>query len=1212
MTEKTTCKKCGSDLPPNAPAGVCPRCLLQAGLLESSPEASAATDATILTDSTAPSDRTNDLPTASSKTIPEPGEKIRYFGEYELLSEIARGGMGVVYRARQVRLNRIVALKMILAGQFASPVDVQRFHTEAEAAAQLDHPGIVPIYEVGEYEGHHFFTMGFVEGGSLAARLKDGPIAPRDTVPLVLQVAEAVQYAHEKGVIHRDLKPANILLDHNTVPRITDFGLAKNVNRDSGLTATGQVMGTPSYMPPEQASGNIAEVKEAADVYSLGAILYALLTGRPPFQADNALDTLMQVLEREPVSLRQLNPKIPRDLETICLKCLEKDPRRRYPGARQLAADLQRYLIHEPIQARRATAAERVSKWGRRHPVWATLVGVIVVGVVIALSSAAWYVRDLRDRHVQSLLQQAHLTRLSGDVDGAYTLVREAAQSRHDLAVRQVAVEAVVSPHSRPVFSLPFGFRVIGAAFSTDGRRLVAAGIVKQDLPQGAGNTIAKETVKKPDLVTLSADLPPGNAGVKVWDIHSGTLLGELAWDESGRIMPAVNSAGDLLAVPQVGGAIALWSPDTGKVVMQLPETAPLMSPLAFSSDGQWLAVADPQNLHVWNCRTGELERKRSTATFLCFAGHDAIWVRERAGAGGANDWEGRLARWRLDNDSVETFGPEDAIPLALSGDGRRAALRQLTNGQLDIYDLATGQRLTELSTVGRVFAMVKFSADGNRFAVQLPMEEPDSLRIYEVSNGTGLTQEHPLYQRTISEPLLRLVRPSAETDSRHAREFDERSPFADLGIEFVGDRPLLANSTAQRLSVTNVRTGEVSRLAPNGTDGLAVWTADGSQFAFVRHGMFQTYANGSVFCQVDRDRIVQFAGPPQPGGRPPTGGAVSSSGGSILEIRDLVQCTESADFSGESLSFVLNGEMLVSTHQLWRVRRNDGRLRLEPYLAAFPYDHIRSVVADEVWSTQIDTESSRLLLKKLHPSAREIAVPISRGSSPRVAFSSDARRAFVASLSSLETPPAGGEPRMVYQLWDLAAADRPEAEWVPAGEAYNARGNCGPAAFSPDGCILASAAFASNGIELWDVATHKPLRWLTDPENQLYYNLAFTPNGRHLVANGSHPGFSVWDLSSGSHHTIGKDLSLSSAFAVSADGRTLAASDTKSVLHLWSLPDGKELARWYGGSSVGTAIAFHPDGTLLVTCGGGRMSDVRFWDLAAIRVKLEELGLDW
>ena len=198
----------------------------------------------------------------------------------------------------------------------------------------------------------------------------------------------------------------------------------------------------------------------------------------------------------------------------------------------------------------------------------------------------------------------------------------------------------------------------------------------------------------------------------------------------------------------------------------------------------------------------------------------------------------------------------------------------------------------------------------------------------------------------------------------------------------------------------------------------------------------------------------------------------------------------------------------------------------------------------------------------------------------------------------------------MVYQLWDLAAADRPEAEWAPAGEAYDARGNCGPAAFSPDGRILASAAFVSNGIELWDVATRKPLRWLTDPENQLYYNLAFTPNGRHLLAKGSRLGISIWDLSSGSHHTIGKDLSLSSAFAVSAD--TLAASDSKSVLHLWSLPDGKELARWNGGSSVGTAIAFHPDGTLLVTCGGGRMSDVRFWDLAAIRVELEELGLDW
>jgi serine/threonine protein kinase len=364
---------------------------------ESSPDmVSSGNDVTILADSAASSALANEGPTvgggASSRNTPQTGEKVRYFGEYELLTEIARGGMGVVYRARQVRLNRIVALKMILAGQFVGPADVQRFHTEAEAAAQLDHPGIVPIYEVGEHEGHHFFTMGFVDGGSLATRLLVGPLAPREAALLVQQIAEAVQYAHEHGVIHRDLKPANILLDRAGQPRITDFGLAKIIHHDSGLTASGQVMGTPGYMPPEQASGQANQVQEVADVYSIGAILYALLTGRPPFQADTVIDTLMQVTEREPVAPSALNAKIPNDLETICLKCLEKDRRRRYPSARELAEELQRFLEGRPILARPVSAAERGWRWCRRHPAIAALTAGIaaslVIGTVVSWSFA--------------------------------------------------------------------------------------------------------------------------------------------------------------------------------------------------------------------------------------------------------------------------------------------------------------------------------------------------------------------------------------------------------------------------------------------------------------------------------------------------------------------------------------------------------------------------------------------------------------------------------------------------------------------------------------------------------------------------------------------------------------------------------------------------------------------------------------------------------
>eukprot|EP00913_Durusdinium_trenchii_P023312 g21890.t1 len=367
-----------------------------------------------------------------SKTEPgqetngEPGGK--QFGDYELLHEIARGGMGVVYKARQTKLNRIVALKMIKSGELAGDEEVKRFHAEAEAAAALDHPGIVPIYEVGQHNDQHFFSMGFVDGAGLDAQLKEGPLPPKDAAGLIKTIAEAVQYAHDKGIVHRDLKPANVLLadaahpvdaqsgaaqqiganqtepgraapGHNDspttavenptsatragtarlfAPRITDFGLAKNIAGDSGMTATGQVLGTPSYMPPEQAAGKIEQVGPLADVYSLGAMLYATLTGRPPFQSANVMETLKQVLEREPVSPAQLNPAVDKDLETIVLKCLEKEAAKRYPSARDFASDLDCYLTDKPISARPISRPARLWRWCKRNPLGATVAGLLL------------------------------------------------------------------------------------------------------------------------------------------------------------------------------------------------------------------------------------------------------------------------------------------------------------------------------------------------------------------------------------------------------------------------------------------------------------------------------------------------------------------------------------------------------------------------------------------------------------------------------------------------------------------------------------------------------------------------------------------------------------------------------------------------------------------------------------------------------------------
>jgi predicted Ser/Thr protein kinase len=283
-------------------------------------------------------------------------------GGYELLEELGRGGMGVVYRARQLGLDREVAVKMILRGQLATPSERERFRAEAEAAARLDHPHIVPVYEVGEAEGRPFFSMKYIAGRTLAQLLAEHPLPAHEAASILAVVSRAIHFAHENGVLHRDLKPSNILIDSDGVPHITDFGLAKRIADPVSLTKSGAVLGTPSYMAPEQAAGARGEVGPASDVYSLGAVLYHMLTGRPPFQAASPVDTVLLVLEQDPVPPRLLNPKADRDLEMIALRCLQKPADLRYPGADALAADLEAYLHDEPIAARSGRFVQVLSR----------------------------------------------------------------------------------------------------------------------------------------------------------------------------------------------------------------------------------------------------------------------------------------------------------------------------------------------------------------------------------------------------------------------------------------------------------------------------------------------------------------------------------------------------------------------------------------------------------------------------------------------------------------------------------------------------------------------------------------------------------------------------------------------------------------------------------------------------------------------------------
>jgi hypothetical protein len=395
---------CGVALPSGSTDTFCFTCRLKVSL---------GTDPVSLGDSPVPRPPGQTLPVG-------PGAKI---GDYEILDVVSSGGMGVIFRARQLSLGRTVALKMILGGQFASTEDVRRFRIEAEAVAAMDHPNIVPIYEVGQERGCDFFSMKLVEGGTLTQRIPGCVGETRWAARQMATVARAVHYAHQRGILHRDLKPGNVLLGPDDHPYLTDFGIARRIEGAKTFTQDGIIVGTPEYMAPEQATGEKKALTTAVDVYALGAILYEMLTGRPPFQGVTPLETLRFATEREPARPSSLARGVDKDLETICLRCLEKDPRRRYGSAELLALELESWLAGEPIRARRITTIERSIKWAKRRPILAALVGVCVVSALALLGGGLVFARRLnreldRTEQARRELQVALTRQVAERIDG--------------------------------------------------------------------------------------------------------------------------------------------------------------------------------------------------------------------------------------------------------------------------------------------------------------------------------------------------------------------------------------------------------------------------------------------------------------------------------------------------------------------------------------------------------------------------------------------------------------------------------------------------------------------------------------------------------------------------------------------------------------------------------------------------------------------------
>jgi serine/threonine protein kinase len=675
--------------------------------------------------------------------MPLPGSKLPYFGDYELLEVIGHGGMGVIYKARQVGLNRTVALKMIRSAHLATAEDVRRFRSEAELIAQLDHPNIVPIHEIGEHEGQHYFSMKLLPGGNLVAHLPRLREDMRAAVTLLAKVTRAVEHAHQHGVLHRDLKPANIVLDGRGEPHVTDFGLARRLAGNDGLTQTGAILGSPSYMSPEQASGQNRTVTPATDVYSLGVILYELLTGRVPFRAETPLGTLLQVMGEEVPPPRSLNPKADRDLETIALKCLEKDPQRRYRSAAALADDLEHWLAGEPIAARRRsfwTSCRKRDARFRRTSRWLT-VAAVVVGVLVLLScvlsvSVSREQMVARQAMAEAEMQRAMAEKARRDAVAAERAAREQAEAdrrakemllyAHQLALAQRAWEENNAARATELLekgSFP-GLRGWEWYYLKD---------VAQRKPKTlrADNYEALALAWSPDgryLATGGAEGDKGDkGGVKVWDVASGKETLSKPQPDRVRSVAFTPDGRWLAAGPDA--TLRVLDAATGKEVLSETKQGGTVLGLAFSPDGSRLLSGTSTEVRVRDVQTDKLvivldqgadglayspDSKR-----IALASGRVVSVRD------ATTFNEVFALTHPHTVHAVAYSP-DAASLATGGE----------DGVVRVWDAIQGKEKTALRGHTKAVRSVGFSPDGRRIA---SLSDDGTVRIWDAAGGDSL-----------------------------------------------------------------------------------------------------------------------------------------------------------------------------------------------------------------------------------------------------------------------------------------------------------------------------------------------------------------------------------------------------------------------------------------------------------------------------------------
>ncbi len=664
----------------------------------------------------------------SGNSEASPGTLVRYFGDYELIREIGRGGMGIVYKARQISLNRSVALKMIRSAALASEDELRRFQNEAEAIALLDHPHIVPILEVGNHEGQRYFSMKLIAGLSLDKKLVDYTTDPKSAARLLQKAAEAVHHAHQRGILHRDLKPANILLDDHGEPYVTDFGLAKRVEGDSELTHSGAIMGTPAYMAAEQASGRRGAVTTSSDVYGLGAILYALMTARAPFVGDSIDEILEHVRSASPSRPSKTNPRAPRDLEVICLKCLEKEPARRYASAEAFAEDLGRYLAGEAILARPVTAFERAVKWARRKPVIAALLGLVAfvsalgLGGVLWQWSAALVARRAAEFESQRANEQTELAQ-QRLYDVRMNLLHRYWENGDDERLQQGLAEQLPADGAgvdRRGFEWFYWQRKLSSGLITVNKTTFDV-----QPRSSAGGTFS------PDCKRLASFEDDGT--VRIWDV--ATAQETITIRHAKRISCVVFSLdGKWLASAGSDRTVRVWNADSGQETRTSEMQSGEVSSLAFSPEGTRIAFGDDQTLKVWAVANGRhtvsLRKDYDRIASLAFK-PDGMLI-----ALGGFDGMVKLLDAETGRETLNLGHIASRVnSLAFSRDGTRIACAS-ASGKVHVWDAGTGREICSFTTRtgdGISNTSVAFSPNGRQIA-SASLDSP--VRLWNAETG--------------------------------------------------------------------------------------------------------------------------------------------------------------------------------------------------------------------------------------------------------------------------------------------------------------------------------------------------------------------------------------------------------------------------------------------------------------------------------------------